>query len=121
MHDALPETWDAAVRWFLGGTVVFALGFEGITMMLGAQFLLSGVAFIVALALLAFMVYWAAWRQRNSCTGRRRPAFLPWYDGSLQTNQVDGRTTNARDDWHCSNDSRDFVRWNWRRNPFCQH
>lgn len=58
MHDGLPDTWDAAVRWFLGGTVVFALGFEGITMMLGARFLLSGVAFIVALALLAFMVYW---------------------------------------------------------------
>ena len=57
MVEPLPETWDQAVRWFLGGTVVFALGFEGVTMILGAQFLLSGLCFVVAMSLLAFMVY----------------------------------------------------------------
>ncbi len=58
MVEQLPDTWDGAVRWFLGGTVVFALGFEGVTMALTAQFLLSGLSFLIAMALLAFMVYW---------------------------------------------------------------
>jgi ABC-type transport system involved in multi-copper enzyme maturation permease subunit len=58
MVEPLPQNWDEAVRWFLGGTVVFALGFEGVTMALGAQFLLSGLSFLIAMGLLAFMVYW---------------------------------------------------------------
>lgn len=58
MVEPLPQNWDEAVRWFLGGTVVFALGFEGVTMALGAQFLLSGLSFLLAMGLLAFMVYW---------------------------------------------------------------
>jgi len=54
----LPGNFDDGVHWFLGTIVLFALGFEGVTMGLGGQFLLSGIAFVIALGLLAFMVYW---------------------------------------------------------------
>lgn len=58
MVEQLPDTWDGAVRWFLGGTVVFALGFEGVSVALSGKFLLSGLSFLIAMGLLALMVYW---------------------------------------------------------------
>jgi hypothetical protein len=54
----IPGNFDDGVHWFLGTIVLFALGCEGVTMVLGGQFLLSGIAFVIALGLLAFMVYW---------------------------------------------------------------
>jgi hypothetical protein len=54
----LPTTWDGALRAFVGGTLVFALGFEGVTMLLGGKFLLAGASVVLALILLAIVVYW---------------------------------------------------------------
>jgi len=56
----LPDSWDGAVRWFLGGTIVFALGFEGVTMFLDGKFLVSVASLLLAMGLLAFLVYWPA-------------------------------------------------------------
>jgi hypothetical protein len=59
MSDApLPETWDAGVRWLLGTTIVFALGFEGVTMLLAGKFILGSGSVFLALGLTAFIVYW---------------------------------------------------------------
>lgn len=58
MSDAsLPTNLDGVVRWFFIGTIVFALGFEGVTMLLEAKFILSLASFVMAAVLLGVMVY----------------------------------------------------------------
>jgi hypothetical protein len=54
----VPKTWEGAARWFLGGTIIFASGFEAVVMFWEGKFLFSLGSFLVAIFLLAILIYW---------------------------------------------------------------
>jgi len=60
MDIELPKTFGGAVRWFVTGTVVFALGFEGVSKLLEWKLFVSVASFVSDLILLALIVYWDA-------------------------------------------------------------
>lgn len=54
----LPKNWEAAARWFLGGTIVFASGFEAVVLFWEGKLPAAGGSFVVAVALMAILIYW---------------------------------------------------------------
>jgi hypothetical protein len=54
----LPKNWEGAVRWFLGGTIVFASGFEAVVLFWEGKFGAAGSSFAVAVFLMAVLIYW---------------------------------------------------------------
>jgi MFS superfamily sulfate permease-like transporter len=54
----LPQNWEGASRWFLGGTIVFASGFEAVVLFWEGKFRLAGSSFTVAVVLIAILIYW---------------------------------------------------------------
>jgi hypothetical protein len=58
MDLPLPDTFGPALRWFVVGTIIFALGFEGIVMLWDGRILLSIISIASAIGLLAIIVYW---------------------------------------------------------------
>jgi hypothetical protein len=54
----LPKNWEGAARWFLGGTIVFASGFEAVVLFWEGKFAAAGGSFAVAILLMAVLLYW---------------------------------------------------------------
>jgi hypothetical protein len=54
----LPKNWESAARWFLGGTIIFASGFEAVVLFWEGKFLVSFGSLLVAIILLAILIYW---------------------------------------------------------------
>lgn len=58
MDVELPTSIGGALRWFTAGTIIFALGFEGVSKLLDGKIAISVASFVGALVLLAIVVYW---------------------------------------------------------------
>ena len=58
MDIPLPDSYGAGLRWFVVGTIIFALGFEGVVMFWEGKFLFSLGSLALALTLLAVIIYW---------------------------------------------------------------
>ncbi|MGY8665386.1 hypothetical protein Q3C01_23885 [Bradyrhizobium sp. UFLA05-109] len=54
----LPKNWEGAARWFLGGTIVFASGFEAVVLFLEVKLGAAIGSFLVAVVLMAILIYW---------------------------------------------------------------
>ena len=54
----MPKTWEGAARWFLGGTIIFASGFEAVVLFWEGKLLFSLGSFLVAIFLVAVLIYW---------------------------------------------------------------
>src|SRR5262245_19867827 len=54
----IPKTWEAALRWFVAGTIIFASGFEAVALFWDGKFLAAGGSLLVALALMALLLNW---------------------------------------------------------------
>jgi len=54
----LPKNWEGAARWFLGGTIVFASGFEAVVLFWEGKFAAASGSFGFAIALMAILIYW---------------------------------------------------------------
>lgn len=59
MEAPLPDTVEGAVRWLLGGVLIFAFGFESVVMLWEGKFVLSACSLVIATALTLLLVYWA--------------------------------------------------------------
>jgi hypothetical protein len=54
----LPKNWEGLARWFLGGTIVFASGFEAVVLFWEGKFAAASGSFSVAILLMAVLLYW---------------------------------------------------------------
>ena len=54
----LPKNWEGATRWFLGGTIVFASGFEAVVLFWEGKPGPACGSFAVAVVLMAILIYW---------------------------------------------------------------
>ena len=54
----LPKNWEGATRWFLGGTIVFASGFEAVVLFWEGKLGAACGSFAVAVVLMAILIYW---------------------------------------------------------------
>ncbi|MCP3463493.1 hypothetical protein [Bradyrhizobium sp. CCGUVB23] len=54
----LPKNWEGAARWFLGGTIVFASGFEAVVLFWEGKLGAAASSFVVAIILMAILIYW---------------------------------------------------------------
>jgi hypothetical protein len=59
MELPLPDTVEGAVRWLLGGVLIFAFGFESVVMLWEGKFVLSASSLMIAITLTLLLVYWA--------------------------------------------------------------
>jgi hypothetical protein len=76
----MPKTWEGAARWFLGGTIIFASGFEAVVLFWEGKFLLALGSFSVAVVLMAILLQW-----------ERLKAQLPRATGAFTAASKDGR------------------------------
>jgi hypothetical protein len=59
MADAdLPNNWEGAARWFIGGTIVFASGFEAVVLFWDGKFLAALGSLSVAIILMGILLKW---------------------------------------------------------------
>jgi hypothetical protein len=54
----LPKNWEGATRWFLGGTLVFASGFEAVVLFWEQKYLAAVGSLSVAIILMAILLNW---------------------------------------------------------------
>lgn len=54
----LPKNWEGAVRWFLGGTIVFASGFEAVVLFWEGKFGPASGSIGIAILFMAILIYW---------------------------------------------------------------
>jgi hypothetical protein len=76
----MPKTWEGAARWFLGGTIIFASGFEAVVLFWEGKFLLALGSLSVAVILMAVLLQW-----------ERLKAQLPRATGAFTAASKDGR------------------------------
>jgi hypothetical protein len=59
MSDAdLPKSWEGAVRWFIGGTIVFASGFEAVVLFWEGKLTVAASSLFVAIVLMGILLNW---------------------------------------------------------------
>jgi hypothetical protein len=76
----MPKTWEGAARWFLGGTLVFASGFEAVVLFWEGKFLPALGSLFVALVLIGFLLSWDSLREK-----------IPRLTGAITSASKDGR------------------------------
>ncbi|MBR1090660.1 hypothetical protein JQ621_24605 [Bradyrhizobium manausense] len=54
----LPKNWEGAARWFLGGTIVFASGFEAVVLFWEGKMAAAAGSLAFAIVLMAILIYW---------------------------------------------------------------
>lgn len=69
-ESEIPKSWEGAIRWFIGGTLVFALGFESVVLLWDGKFAASGSSLFAAIALMGVLLNWD-WLKSKAL--RRKP------------------------------------------------